>query len=387
MSRPIHVLLLPQYFPTAGSPGKGSFIVDLFNGLSSIGIDVGVIYPSFWGIKDDLKAFRGGKSEMVLPPTARTKIIVANYPRIPIGLFHFYQWRIVVEKLFNRYVATNGMPDIINAHGYWTSNSARMISKKYNIPYLLTEHGSYFMSSAATDYKSRWFRSAFEDANCVTAVSSFLAEAIGRLYNNVKIRVVPNGLDEGLFSLKRNQLAKGFHLLSVGHLLPIKGQRMLLRAFQSAFENDRDVYLTIVGEGPDRRELEAFVEANYLQDQVTFLGHLTRKDVMAQMQNSDALVISSSFETFSVVAIEALFTGIPIVSTKCGGPQAIIGPRDGWLVEKDNLNAMINGLLHAREYTKELDAEEIRRNAIERFAISNVSQKYVDLYLEALGWG
>ena len=122
-----------------------------------------------------------------------------------------------------------------------------------------------------------------------------------------------------------------------------------------------------------------------LADRVTFLGHCTREQVVQEMTLADALVISSNHETFGVVAIEALMSGTPVVSTRCGGPEDIIEEgRDGYLVAKNDPTALAQGLLRlSREQTR-FDPGELRQRCVARFAEAAFARRHAEVYEEVV---
>jgi glycosyltransferase involved in cell wall biosynthesis len=74
------------------------------------------------------------------------------------------------------------------------------------------------------------------------------------------------------------------------------------------------------------------------------LGQLERDQVKNLMRESRFYVVSSHVETFGVVVIEALSQGVPVISTKCGGPESILTSEDGYLVDVNNVNALVEGM-------------------------------------------
>lgn len=86
------------------------------------------------------------------------------------------------------------------------------------------------------------------------------------------------------------------------------------------------------------------VQNEGLNAQIKFLGLLGHYEVKHKIATSDALVLSSNYETFGVVIIEALALGKPVVATKCGGPESIINSEVGYLVEKNSVDSMAEGL-------------------------------------------
>ena len=85
--------------------------------------------------------------------------------------------------------------------------------------------------------------------------------------------------------------------------------------------------LTIVGDGPDRAQLEGRAAASPGRERITFLGALPRAEALAVLARADACVISSAWENFPHAAVEALAVGVPVVATAVGGVPEIV--RDG----------------------------------------------------------
>jgi len=94
-------------------------------------------------------------------------------------------------------------------------------------------------------------------------------------------------------------------------------------------------------------------------------------------------ILSSQYETFYVVIIEAMSCGIPVVSTKCGGPESIVVEDTlGKLVDMD-INDLSLGMLEV--YNKKYDLEYIRSYVIDNFSAEVVSSKWMQVYRQWLG--
>jgi glycosyltransferase involved in cell wall biosynthesis len=127
------------------------------------------------------------------------------------------------------------------------------------------------------------------------------------------------------------QKARRFLLLACGRLVKQKNYPLLLTAF-SQLRHRSDTELWILGEGPLRQELENLAAQLGIMGHIRFLGF--RRPSTAWMQLADLFVLSSSWEGFANVIVEAMGVGVPVVSTDCPhGPGEIIGPdRFGVLV-------------------------------------------------------
>lgn len=147
-------------------------------------------------------------------------------------------------------------------------------------------------------------------------------------FDAAKLHVLPRGVDLHRFSpAKRNPqfwarfgLNGNLKLLYVGRLSKEKNLETLIRAFQFARTGTPDVDLVIVGDGPDRNELEAQAkDAN-----VTFTGFLHGEDLAQAYASSDIFVFPSATDTFGNVVLEAHASGLPAIVSTQGGPAEIV---------------------------------------------------------------
>jgi len=130
---------------------------------------------------------------------------------------------------------------------------------------------------------------------------------------------------------------------------------------------NKNVSLLILGGGPEYGSLKKEIEKLNMKKQIALYGFARREDVLRELQNSNAFVLSSKYETFGVVLIEAMSCGLPIISTKCGGPESIITDESiGLLVESDNIQELSTAML--KVYNGKYDRKYIRDYSIESFS-------------------
>jgi glycosyltransferase involved in cell wall biosynthesis len=174
-------------------------------------------------------------------------------------------------------------------------------------------------------------------------------------------------------------------LLSVAGLQTNKGHHHLLHALRLTRDSGTVLRLRIGGSGPNEEMLKALATELGLDEQICFLGHCSREQVAKEMLSADALVISSSYETFGIVAIEALLSGRPVLSTRCGGPEDIVVEgQDGYLVEKDNPAALSSGMIRLAGDIKRFDPYDLRRRCTERFSQTAFASRHAMLYHSVL---
>lgn len=381
----MHILIVPsEHFVTERIPLGGIFQFEQAKALARAGHRVGVIGVGFVS----LRYFRGGyryqASEQLSGVT-----IMREYRKI--FLPHSLYWvPIIVRKyigLFERnyikYVQAHGAPDVIHAHNsIFGGVISQFIKCKYGVPYVLTEHSSAFARGMVSAAMIARLQSVFSQASAVTCVSTPFSRELAQMCP-VPVSVLPNMVDP-LFT--RGEPAKHsddrFHWLSVASLDSNKNHELALRAFAAAFRGQAARF-TIVGDGPLRVQLAELCVALGISEQVSFLGQLHRDAVREAMARADCLVLSSNYETFGVVLIEALACGLPVVATRCGGPDDIVRSTSGILVDVGDCEQLADAMRQMAETYEGYSKEQLRREALERFGEHSFVAQAIALYESA----
>lgn len=180
---------------------------------------------------------------------------------------------------------------------------------------------------------SQWM---LNSADLVVA-TSVLAKNYYSKYTNQKIEVIPP-----VFNLKQppEHAKKSTVILCVGPLVERKGQKYLIEAMPDV---NRKFTLAIVGEGPDRKNLEALVRKLDLKDRVKFVGQINRQQVFNYYNKSAIFCLPSIQDSYPTVLIEALSAKLPIVATDVGSIREIVGD-GGIIVKKANPQALAKAL-------------------------------------------
>ena len=204
-------------------------------------------------------------------------------------------------------------------------------------------------------------------ANNIIAVSNGVAadlSSIGFLKRK-KIKVIYNPASFGDKNISNHKSPNNkdlwlpdakFRFLGVGSLKKQKNFRNLLNAFNLLDEEIlRYSQLIILGEGPERDDLESYIYEHNLEDRVSLLGY--KSDPYPWFNSASVFVLSSSWEGFGNVIVEAMECRLPIVSTDCPhGPREILDDgKHGILVEVDNPNALAEGMMSAIRDKHNLD--------------------------------
>jgi teichuronic acid biosynthesis glycosyltransferase TuaC len=277
------------------------------------------------------------------------------------------------------------LPEVIHAHcGVYAGAVAAEISKAHNLPLVLTEHSSSFARNSYRSWQLRLARRATEGADARIAVSPSLAEVLEEnLYSGNRRWIwIPNVVADRFSSetLEEERNGRGVRLLSLGMMLRHKGQIELVRAFARAFGPGDDVELWFGGDGPALAGVKAEAEALALAGRVRFLGRVRPAEVPMLLGSVDALVIASHYETFGVAAAESLMVGKPVLATRSGGPECIVGREDGLLVEPKNVAALAEGLKKLVGNLDGYSASGLAERARARFGAQAVAEKLTRVY-------
>ncbi len=168
---------------------------------------------------------------------------------------------------------------------------------------------------------------------------------------------------------------KGRRIITVGRFKRQKNHALLLRAFKSLL-GTLDARLMILGTGELEEETKALVFQEGLAGRVVFGGQVT--DPFPYYSSADLFVLSSDYEGFGNVLVEALSCGIPVVSTDCrSGPAEILdNGRHGILVPVGDVDAMAGAMTEA--LNKDWNRQELRRRS-EDFAVASVAHRWLGL--------
>ncbi|GAB4249307.1 MAG: glycosyltransferase [Vicingaceae bacterium] len=411
----MHVLIFPseEYLPSY-NPIAGIFQHDQAKILKKNGYKVSVIsYTAKHSIFSLLKALIGKKNKFTNQLTfililkllclsifsfKKFSFTFENIDGINISridCFWRFKRKITSEKLYKLYhknlfeafelhVKNFGKPDIIHAHNMiYAGLLAYNISKKFNIPFIVTEHSSQYAMGKIDSFLTKKIKKVFLQKIPLYAVSTSLSKDLVKKFPELKnnIQLLENVLDPDIENLplkNKNHLA--FRFLNIGNLIQLKGQTELIEAFNDAFHLEDNVELHIIGEGPLKRNLLNKINELHLSNKIKLLGLLSRKEIVKAIDNADVLVMPSHYETFGVSLIEALSRGKPVISTYCGGPESIITPYNGLIVPIKDRIKLKEALIELKNNYKNYDGNFIRNKCIDNYGSNTFLVKISKIY-------
>lgn len=387
----MHVLVVPSWYPADSEDLSVSYMREQAQALVEYGgHKVGVIFPQL-SQQYSFSGFPGFSQIRVCQETG-----VSTYRSHALNWFRripyvgAYIWIREGMRLFEQYVKENGRPDLIHAHViFYGGVLAHRISEKYGIPFVITEHNSGYARGFVKPWQLALGAKAVKSAAACIAVGEKFAALLDDTYKfpSGSWKYIPNMVSGRFFehSLAGNRGPNSteFRFCTVCTLNPNKGVDFLIRAFAASFRGQKTVRLVLGGGGPDLFSLEQLVASSGIADQVSFLGPLRRDQVVDLIAHSDAFVLPSHYETFGVVLVEALALGKPVVATRCGGPESIVRPSDGFLVDKSNVQALASAMQSLLEGQSDYCPHQIRESCWSRFSAQSVVSRITDVYEQA----
>lgn len=384
----MHILIIPSWYPQNQNDVNGCFFREQAIGLVQNGHQVGV-----FSLSGDVGDSQLRNIHLFFGvPTKENDFGVRTY-RISHLLYRYsykkYILPLIIDKYFKKYCTENGQPNLIHVQSALPAGLyAKRIKKKLGVPYCVTEHSSAFPRRLLSVQQKKDARKVFHDAEVVMCVSPALASSVeSECQLNTKLRVIPNFLNQSFeqMTLPEKRTGGRFRFLNVGLLTAKKGQNILVRSFATQFRG-KPVELMIGGDGEEFDNLLKLTCDLGITDQVKLLGHLSRHEVKEHIIKCDAFVLSSLYETFGVVVIEALACGKPVVATRCGGPEDIVNDFNGILVAKDSERALSEGMLYTYNNISNYSSVKIRDDCVSRFGQSSVVDSIERIYQQILSY-
>lgn len=256
--------------------------------------------------------------------------------------------------------------DLIDAHYFYPDGvAAVMLGRYFNKPVVITARGSDISMIPQYRLARSMIRWAADKAQGVITVCNALKTEMVQLgVNDQKITPLRNGVDLTLFHpADRNALREAagldsFTLVSVGHLVPLKGHHLIIGALPLL----PDVKLLVIGHGIERERLQALAQELKVSDRVKFLGALPQAELARYYCAADALVLASSREGWANVLLESMACGTPVVASNVWGTPEVVASPDAGLLMRERSERGIADAVNA------LRANYPNRNATRQYA-------------------
>lgn len=381
--------ILSRGIPTEQYPTNGVFEFDQACALQEAGCQVVFLALDLrsarrvrrWGFQSFT---RNGVAVRVL------SVPLGNLPKkifYPIG-----SWAL--QKLYARAVKEFGKPNVLHAHFTDYGYLAAKLKETEQVPLVLTEHSSLVNQDKLPSDIEQAAKLAFTRADKLIAVSPALAEKM-REHSHRSVLWIPDMVDTELFSYtdeheqmrslwEETELEGGeFSFLSCGNLRKVKRMDVLIQAFARAFRDCPKVHLTICGQGEEEGNLRKLIYDLKMENRIELAGIRPREEIAQRLQQADCFVLASVSETFGVSYLEALSCGVPVIATRCGGPECFVNEHNGLMVEPDDVEGLASAMLtmycNGGSYNRAAIAQEVRNHYSSQAVAARLMEQYEQL--------
>jgi glycosyltransferase involved in cell wall biosynthesis len=213
-------------------------------------------------------------------------------------------------------------------------------------PCVVSYHGGE--AEAFLVRSARLVSATLRAAQALTVPSGFLRQVFARFA--IDSRIVPNVVDLTLFNAKPARTSNAPHVVVPRNLEPIYDIPTALRAFAVVRQRLPDATLSVAGSGSELKSLNRLAEALGIESAVTFTGRLSREQMASLFGRADLVLNPSTADNMPVSILEAMASGVPVVSTSVGGiPYLLDDGRTALLVESGDASAMAEAALRLLE--------------------------------------
>lgn len=279
--------------------------------------------------------------------------------KINLNGFFYY---LSIKKIFKKIYKSEDVI-LIDAHTFKTEGYvAYKLKKKYrNITTTVTLHGTSFVRNIGTKNGIASINKILNNIDYTICVSEKL-KRIAKDKGVKNAHVIYNGIS--LYNFEHIDKSKfKFNIITVGNLIPIKNQSIVIRAIEKLHLLYPNVKLLIVGSGQDEEKLKEMTREKKLEQIITFTGRLENSQVLELMNKSNIFLLPSVNEGFGITYIEAMSVGAIAIGTKGEGIDGFIKNGENGFLVKPEVESIVH--LIKNIYEGKYNIEEIRKKAYE----------------------
>jgi glycosyltransferase involved in cell wall biosynthesis len=384
-TRPLHVLTITPFYPTADSETVGCFIAEPIRALAQVGVTSRVIAA-------------GPVHHAPKRPRSTMPADWVRYPQLPGNLGLSTAGRFLFARLLAKVKSLHSERpfDLIHAHAALPcGHAAGLLSARLGIPFVVTVHGldvfnACYERGFAARQRKKVSAAVYRKAGGIICISekvqSLIVDGMGE---GIRTAVIYNGTDTKLFAPASTPSGQtGKTILLVGNLIRLKGHELVFQAVSRLKDRHPDLRCRVIGEGPDHEIFIKVIHQLGIQRCVDFLGRRDRAEVAEEMRNTTIFALPSRYEALGCVYLEAMSCGKPVIGCFGQGIDEIIRHKEnGWLIPVDGLDALVEGL------STLLDGEELRfqlgqaarQTIMKDLTLLHQAQNLADLYRQVAG--
>jgi glycosyltransferase involved in cell wall biosynthesis len=305
-----HILILSSWYPNRKSPFLGNFVMNHAR-LVAQSFHVTLLHT----VADESCT----EIEIVETQHDQLREIVIYHPKGS----HFFERRKAIDRAFDAGLHMISGVDLIHAHVLLPKGYLFVKAKKlFNCPLIVTEHSSIFARQRQKSWslKDHYIaRTTRKHINYLVAVSEFQQKDLSRYFKETPTTVIPNPVDVQLFAPATTSYNEKFRFLHISTLDPtVKNPYGIVDAVALLHEKGYRTFELVIVSDESVDALKTYIESKGLSKHIRFFGPCQPEELPPFYRASDAFILNSDYESFSIVVAEAWACGIPVISTSVG---------------------------------------------------------------------
>ena len=303
----------------------------------------------------------------------------------------------ISSSIYGLKYAKKFKPDIVQVFFGIPAGGGAYLLQKYNkVPYVVFLGGRDVPRPNPDPPYYRWLymvlkpiiRCIWDNATMVVACSDGLRDLAYETDSNVKIEVIPDGVNLDTFQpVQRDTNPKKVRILSIGRLIPRKGFQFLIQALPHVIENTEcEFEIEIVGDGPYQVELIKLAENLNVISHIHFSGSIPYSDLPKKYYDADLFILPSLAEGMPLVVLEAMGTGLPIIASRVQGIEELVAENvNGALFNPGDVDELANCLIRLiNDGEMRIEMGNRSTEKVAPFDWKNIADAYLTFYEEII---
>ncbi|MFB6340597.1 glycosyltransferase family 4 protein [Saccharicrinis sp. FJH62] len=373
-----HILHIPRWYPGLNGPQGGVFISKHIASSQNYRHSV---------INVNVSKGKEIPLKRVLFTSSENVNTYSYFYRSGNKLFSSFNYCIGIYRCIRQLLKEKDKPDLIHAHVLLrTYVVAYVLHILFKRPYIITEHWSGY-HYGLYHQKSKTYRFLLKlmlkKAEKVLVVSNRLRNDMLACIplDKTKLKILPN-VAENTSETKPQKQGSTIKIVTVADLKDnIKRVSGVIEAIKK-FTNENIEY-HIIGDGPDINTLKQLAN-QLLNEKIYFYGELSNEDVLKKLPEFDFLIQNSQYETFGLVPVEALLSGLPVISTTTGCPEEVQLREAGIFIEPDQQEELMKAIDKMIHTFREYEVIPVQKIISQKFSAETVGAMQEQIYNDIL---
>jgi glycosyltransferase involved in cell wall biosynthesis len=387
MSEKKKILFIPGWYPGRLRPANGIFIRQQALSVAD-SCETSVLYVTpDPDLQDRSKDVESGYEDSLFTVRVYYKKFESPF-RFLSRLISMIRYLACGYTGFKIILKQSGMPDLVHLNIVYPAGLIALCLKWFwKIPYVITEHYDVYLRVVKGFEKipsglKAVIRFIMTQSRAIIVDSSAAKNAMIQLGLKGNYHIIPCVADMQANQIRKS-LPSGMKKFIHISLMRDKQKNIsgILHAVQQVYQKRKDFEFHLIGEGPDKGTHEETAgQLNILNRCVFFHGYVSEEDKIRFLIGSDCHVLFSHYEGFSVVTAEALACGVPVIATRCGGPEDFVNDRMGILVQPGNQKELEAALNFMLDHSQDYDPVKLKEYAKSRFSSRVVGDQILRVY-------